>query len=734
MRPRSDQLQRPWTTNLTQAAFVLASALVIARATFLESVRDTEPVASEGPLNAGATTALLFDLLICVPALLVLLRRVIDPSFQLRRTISHILLGALGLLAVCSTFWASDKFLAAVTSFHLLAAAVLVWTMTQLVHSWLRLRLVAGMCFGLLLVYVANGAIYRLVDVPDNIKYWQENKDEELRKRGWEPGSFQAIQFENKIINGEMVGFNSSPNTFAAMIVMLGVVCIGVVIQRFADNDQPGWPLIVMIGLVAAGWIVHYTHSKAALVTPLIAGGILVALALMRDALARWRKPLFFTGCVAFALAAIAVTFAGRARGNLFASSLTFRWHYWIGAARIVERHPMVGIGWGNFGMHYVGVRLPVASEEVKDPHNLIVRAFAELGIVGGVLMIAWLARLWWELCAAKSLALKSESLLSSYGRGLTMKTFATICGLAMAFNIAASIDFSSATPDAGWFILLQLMKRALFFGLLLLGYAAVTLRSSQVPQLDHRPAPWIMYAMLAALAVFLLHNLIDFSMFEPGVMGVFAALVGASLGLRAQAAEYDSRTRALVGLSVAAVLWLAAAIGLFAPVATAESSARRGDELIRAEQPRTAATQFRRAFEQLWIPNADYPYRAAMALARAGAPVPDIRALLDTAIAANSMDASFHRTRAKLELEQPNPDANRVIESFQEATALDPNDVWLHLEFADALVRLGMRAHALEEYRQALRYNDLLGPDEPKRLPPAELQKVQGKIKAIEP
>jgi O-antigen ligase len=515
---------------------------------------------------------------------------------------------------------------------------------------------------------------------------------------------------------------------------MLGVVCIGVVIQRFVDNDQPGWPLIVMIGLVAAAWIVHYTHSKAALVTPLIAGVMLAAVALMGDALARWRRPLYFAGVVVFALVAVAVTLAGRTRGDLFASSMTFRWHYWIGAARIVERHPMVGIGWGNFGMHYVGVRLPVASEEVKDPHNLIVRAFAELGIVGGVLMIAWLARLWWELCAAKSLALKSDLPMSSYGRGFSMKTFATICGFAMVLNIAASIDFSSATPDAGWFILLQLMKRALFFGLLLLGYAAVTLRSSAVPELDDRPAPWVMYAMLVALAVFLLHNLIDFSMFEPGVMGVFAALVGASLGLRAQAAEYDSRARALVGLSLAVLLWLAAAIGLFAPVALAESSARRGDELIRAQQPRAAAMQFRRAFEQLWIPNADYPYRAAIALARAGAPADQIRVLLDTAIAANPMDGGFHRTRAKLELEQSNPDANRIIESYQEATALDPNDVWLHLEFADALVQLGMKAHALDEYRQALRYNDLLGPDEPKRLPPAELQRVQGKIKSIEP
>ena len=42
-----------------------------------------------------------------------------------------------------------------------------------------------------------------------------------LRERGWEENSFQAQQFARKLIGGEMVGFNTSPNSYAAIIVML---------------------------------------------------------------------------------------------------------------------------------------------------------------------------------------------------------------------------------------------------------------------------------------------------------------------------------------------------------------------------------------------------------------------------------------------------------------------------------------------------------------------------------
>ena len=63
---------------LSTAAFVLAAALVLARSTMLETLRnplDIQPGAEPVPRGPGPGTGLILDLLCCVPALLVLARR-----------------------------------------------------------------------------------------------------------------------------------------------------------------------------------------------------------------------------------------------------------------------------------------------------------------------------------------------------------------------------------------------------------------------------------------------------------------------------------------------------------------------------------------------------------------------------------------------------------------------------------------------------------------------------------
>src|SRR5689334_979356 len=129
---------------LTHVAFVLAIALVTARSTILETIRDPvdpRPGMQIAPRGPGVTTSLVLDLLCCIPALLVLLRRVLDRTYVLRWSWSHVLFGALAVWAVLSPLWSANKFDAAITAPHLLAAAALLWACTQLVRSWLRLRL-----------------------------------------------------------------------------------------------------------------------------------------------------------------------------------------------------------------------------------------------------------------------------------------------------------------------------------------------------------------------------------------------------------------------------------------------------------------------------------------------------------------------------------------------------------------------------------------------------------------
>ena len=729
---------------LTRAAFGLSLALVLARATMLEALRDpldvapgTQPV----PRGAGPGTSLVLDLLAWVPALLVLARGTIDRTFRLQLSWGHGLLGALALLAVVSTAWADDKFAALVSGFHWLSAAVFLWSASQLVRSWSRLRLVAGACLALLLVYGAQTLNYRLVELPELRRDWRENGPGHLRERGIEPGSLAARQFENKILRGEVIGFAASSNTVAAVTVLLVVVTIGAAVQRLADRD--GAPAVVLpgIGLLLGAYIIIMADSKTAYVTPVLACGILAALAVAGDRLARHARAAYFAGIAVVAVGAAAVIGHGLYHGSLVIDSMTFRWRYWVGAAKLVAAHPLLGVGWDNFGLHYPAVRLPVAAEEVRDPHNFAVRFFAELGIVGGMLSIGWMLRLWWELTRPGTLHAHAHgAAVGSPRRALPV--LVPLAAAATLLSIGAFVDFGFATAGGAAgsaYVFLRVLERCAGGLIVLAGIAAAAVRSLREPVLDDRPAPWVLYGLVASLGVFLLHNLVDFSMFEVGPMFLFALLAGSALGVR-QAGHEDanapSPARAkprLAALACATVLWLGAAGALALPVLSAEERAYVGDQHLRRGAPAPAAEAYRAAAAAVPY-NGDYPFRQARALYHAGAPPEVWRQAFAAAIEANPAHAGYWSARANHEAGLPQPDAGRVRADYEQALALDPANVPMRLRFAAAIEKLGAPGQARVQYERALWFNDQLEPEDAERLPPAELRQIEERIRQLNP
>ena len=243
---------------LTQIAFVLALGLVAARGTTGDFSKDrSEPMTSAAPRAGGPGAALGLDLLCCVPAILVLARRVSDREYVLRWSWSVAGLGLLAVLGLMSTLWASNKFWSMIEGFHLIAALAMLWAGSQLVRSWLRLRIVAAIVFGLLMAYFVYAMLYKFVDVPDQKQYYEKHKAEILQERGMANDPFAAKQFENKLLSSELIGFFSSANTMAAMVVLLLVVTLGLGVQRIMDDptDATG-PGLLIVGVPAAGWMI----------------------------------------------------------------------------------------------------------------------------------------------------------------------------------------------------------------------------------------------------------------------------------------------------------------------------------------------------------------------------------------------------------------------------------------------------------------------------------------------
>ena len=708
-------------------------ALVLARGMMLETLRDAFQVemgSQPVPRGPGVATSVILDLLCGVPALLVLLRAALDPAFRIRRSLANKVMLVLGAWTMLSTAWASDRFAAIISASHWLGALVLLWSTSQLVRQWKDLRLVAAAAFGLLLVLTAHGIIYRLVELPELQAQVERDWPTILRERGWQADSYMAQRFKMRVMAGEMIGFSASPNTYGALIVTLGIVTAGLLIQRIINRDEFGWALVLGVSLVPAACVLLYTNSRTALATPVLAAAMFAVAWSARGWLLKYRKLVFVGAVVAFLLLAGAVVAHGIYHGTLFHDSLTFRWKYWVGGWRVFVQHPLTGVGFANFGQHYLGVRLPEAAEEISDPHNFIVRIFVELGAIGGILLLAWVVSLWWELTrgAVPLPHDDSTNVRVRFRAGHGSEAIVRLLQLAAAatlFAIVAAVDFSQQWE----FGFIEVLKRLLYMLLLMIGLVMGTLRSTREQTFDDRPAPLLLYAVLVALGILLVHNLVDFSLFETGPMFVFAMLAGAALGIRLDESGAASRSMATSALVSGTLAWLGAAIGIAAPVVIAEREAQKGDDAIRSGSPSAAVEHFRRASGATWVANGDYAYRAARAMILGSYPPDQVRAMLGLATDRSPMNPAYPRLLAEYELRQASPDQRSIAGAYERVVALDPNDVSAHLDFARALEKFGRNDDALRQYEEALRLNDLMDPAEPERLPQQKLDEIRSTI-----
>ncbi|SFH86885.1 O-antigen ligase family protein [Planctomicrobium piriforme] len=105
-------------------------------------------------------------------------------------------------------------------------------------------------------------------------------------------------------------------------------------------------------------------------------------------------------GALAFAVLLIALVVTGGLDLLVLTEapkSLQYRLEYWQGTLGIISHHPLFGVGPGNFRQHYLQFKLPGSSEEILDPHNFLLDAWAQGGLLAlagvGLLTGAWIGR-----------------------------------------------------------------------------------------------------------------------------------------------------------------------------------------------------------------------------------------------------------------------------------------------------------------------------------------------------
>ncbi len=730
--PSREGVARAGFQMWTRAALFIAIALVVARLTLLESIREASnampgAAAVRGP---GPGTAMVLDLFAFLPAILVIVRRLRDEKFVLRFEWSPVLFAALAGWSMISVAWSADKFVALVGSFHVLSAAALLWAFAQCVTGWRELRLLAGICFGLLLVFAAQGMMHHFVDVPDTIREWEKQRLDFFKAQGWEPDSFIARQFDHRVRGGELFGFFSSPNTFAAMIVIAMLISIGSIVQRLADKDEIVWPVLLMIVMPLGLWMMYLTNSRAAQATLVLGGMMLVAMRLLRPLTTNHQAKFYWTAVVSFFLGVAAIVGHGAYHGTLFHDSLNFRWRYWVGSFAVFKQHVLAGVGWNNFGPAYLVTRLPAASEEIKDPHNFLMRVATELGAIGLVLVIAWMLRAWWEMTQPRLPLTTEVTSPTNRKRFAGVGFVAAVCAVAIMISAIGAIDWSQYSG----YVIFECFKRAAYFACLFIGTIIVTIRSSSEERLDDRSAVWILTAIVIAIGCFLIHCLIDFALFEPGPLYLVAMLVGAALGMRSVARERKvSRQWVRRVLTILVFAWIAVGVFVVGPVVAADESANRAEDEMTAKPPAFSAAMdhFNEAHETVPY-NYEYPLGAARAMESLGFAREAIRAAYDDAIRIDPMLGTLYIQRADFELRQPRPDIAAVQGDYRRALLLNPNDVSTRIAYAEILERYKIYEEAYLQYIGAMEKNGELPIEEPKRLPKEKVDEIWKRIEQL--
>jgi Flp pilus assembly protein TadD len=222
----------------------------------------------------------------------------------------------------------------------------------------------------------------------------------------------------------------------------------------------------------------------------------------------------------------------------------------------------------------------------------------------------------------------------------------------------------------------------------------------------------------------------VDFSLFETGLFYLFVTLAAAAVATRMGESKGEGRG-GLVMLGGWVLVAGAFAVMVTAPAVQGELASRRGDMLYADNHPARAQMEYAAAFEgSAWLANSEYLLRQCKAQIEAGDRPENVLATLDRAVRANprSIAARMGRVSALVKMNK----AEEAVAELQEACALSPNDVGIHLDAAEYLVRLGRDELAREQYRLALESNAKLPEGEPKRLTAAQIGDVEARLAAL--
>ena len=671
--------------------------------------------------------------------------------------------GLMVLAATVSLVGAGNLRLALNTSADRIAALLVMLIVARTVRRWWHVRVVLA-AIGATGVTYAAFCVAQVSEQQDTREWILQQKDRAVESGRISPDDPMVELLEKRATGGDVSGFFAHSNIAGSMLMTCGLAMAALGVGRLRARRRPFRRLFGFVALLGAGGAavgLGLTHSRGAIAAGVLSvvgwaaiGWIWSRWGGLRGALThRWRTAVA-AGWVVFALIVAGTVAVGVDRGGLPGKSLTYRWYYWTGAARMLAAHPWTGVGGGNFDRHYVRYKPVEVPEEVKDPHNYLVTMAAEWGVLG----LAGAVLLW----AAVSITLARPTPPLAVEAGTDPESDqpawqGVVATWMVPLLVSVLVARSVSSPAPLW--LIWAFAPVLIWAI---AFYALSIETDQPTRFEDEPLV-LSGGLTAVLLAFVLHNMVSFSMIYPGSACTFFALAGLAVAVRrlgpavsrdvpasspADRSVPGTERLRRGGMAVSTVVLVAAIMYwpvLVTPVAQATGWLRQARTSVLT---REVTDSYRRAVAADPVDPVAPAEMAGWALRAAQEDPAERRALVqiavDAALAAVRRDHADNRNYRTLSgaymaryaaLGDPN-DADRTVDASAHAVTLYPELPDLRLDYGEALIvqatarrRIDLFARGLDEMRYALELDDRRAPDEIRRFPPSRRAEIHDRL-----
>ncbi|MGH2271566.1 O-antigen ligase family protein [Anaerohalosphaeraceae bacterium U12dextr] len=353
---------------------------------------------------------------------------------------------------------------------------------------------------------------------------------------GIEPNSLAHFQYEHRLHSKDVRGFLLTSNSTATFLLAGILISLGLIVDTLRSRrEDAGFAARLVVQLVvlmtlAVGLLIG--KSRGGIGAAMLSGGLFAVFLLCRRWVWAYRKPIFIAGLLAAVVCGSWVIAYGHQHGRLPGpNALYVRWQYWVGAAEMLKDRFVTGVGGGNFGIFYPRYKIAAAPETVKDPHQFILSLWCQFGILGPMAFLMAVGAVVWKgfrrCCgeqagAADSIAAGPDALTPW---GVLMGTLFLLLVIRPWVSEGGIIG-ENATVQLSVFVLMYVLPAAAFvlaFGLL---WATAKEPTSVMPR------DGLLCGLVCGVVGILIHNLIDFAIFEPGVWMSFWLMLALILAI----------------------------------------------------------------------------------------------------------------------------------------------------------------------------------------------------------